>query len=79
MSKKATIIIYKESLFQSIVSDLFTFGFLLLCMWASWGSTGWTFLTACLFLVFLSGNNNNVHRFYSADEVRKWLDDQEAA
>lgn len=84
MTKKPIVIIYKESLAQSIISDLFTFGFLLICMWASWGSTGWTFLSACLFLVFLVGTarahvGDVKHQFYSLDEVREWLDKQETA
>lgn len=79
--KKPVVIIYKESLAQSIISDAFTCGFLLLCIWSSWGSTGWTFLSACLFLVFFFGKvsihtSDVKHQFNSLDEVQAWLDKQ---
>lgn len=81
MTKKPIVIIYKESLAQSIISDLFTFVFLLLCMWASWGSTGWTFLSVFLFLVFFISNagvhaSDIKHKFNSLDDLQAWVDEQ---
>jgi uncharacterized protein YfaT (DUF1175 family) len=83
VTTKPTIIIYKESLAQSIISDMATFGLILLSIWASQGSTFWTFFTGvmCLcFVVFKAGSitkSDNVLRFYSLDEMRQWIDDQE--
>lgn len=84
MKAKPKIILYRESLAQSIISDLSTFGFLLLCIWASWGSTGWTFLSASLFIMFFVSkltlfSDKNIYRFYSLEDMREWLDTQEPA
>lgn len=78
MSKR-TILVYKSSLLQSIISDVFTFGFLLLCMWTSWGDRFWTFVSGCLFFIVLAGRtmfytNDNAHRFYSIDDLQEWID-----
>lgn len=46
----------KETPAGSIVSDLFTFAMLTLCIWFSWHMGGgiWTFVCLCLFLLSLS-------------------------
>lgn len=84
MTKKPIVIIYKESLAQSIISDISTFGFLLLCIWASWGSTGWAFLSACLFLVFVVAKASLFARdsrieFHSFDDMQAWIDGQKGS
>ena len=85
MSKKPVVIIFKESLAESIIADAATFGFMLLCIWASQGSTWWTFATGAMFLLFVisrvaqAAGAERTKRFYSFDEMREWLDRQEAA
>lgn len=84
MRTKPTIIIYKESLAQSIISDVATFGLILLCIWSSQGSIFWTFLTGCIFLFFavvraaIFTNSHSHLRFYSLAEVREWLEKEES-
>lgn len=82
-TEKPKVIIYKESLAQSLISDLATFGLILLCIYVSQGSAWWTFVTGCMFLLFVVvraavlTKSDNVIRFSSLNEVRQWLDDQE--
>ena len=78
---KRTIIVFKESLLQSILSDAFTFGFALLLLWASWGSMGWTFISGCVLLVFLSAKatmmtSDTTKKFNSIDDLQSWIDKQ---
>lgn len=82
-SEKPTYLLLdrRETLGQSIVSDLITFGFLLLCIWASQGSTWWTFFTGVLFLLFGVGKiaaaiGDRRHKFKSAEELRNWADSE---
>jgi len=80
---KALVIIYKESLAQSLISDMATFGLLLLCSWASRDSAWWTLVTGCMFLFFLvmraiqATKSENVLRFYSLDDMQEWLESQQ--
>lgn len=82
-NEKPKVIIYKESLAQSLTSDLATFGLILLCIYASQGSAWWTFVTGCIFLLFVVvraaalTKSDNVIRFASLSEMRQWLDKQE--
>lgn len=84
MTDKPTVIIYKESLAQSLISDVATFGLILLCVWVSRDSAWWTFATGCMFLFFIVAKTTAITksdrflRFYSLEEVRKWLDKQGA-
>lgn len=69
----------KETVLASIVKDTYTFCFLLLCVYVSKGSAGWTFLTGTLFLVFLFTKasvliKEDRKNFHTKEEVRKWLD-----
>jgi len=78
---KRTIILFKESLLQSIVSDCVTFGFALILLWASWGSTGWTFISGCVLLVFLLAKatmitSDTTHKFNSIDDLQAWINKQ---
>lgn len=84
MSDTPTVIIYKESLAQSLISDIATFGLILLCIWVSRGSAWWTLITGCMFLFFIvaraleAAKSDKCLRFYSLDEMREWLDKQGA-
>ena len=84
MNDKPTIIIYKESLAQSLISDLATFGLILLCIYVSQGSAWWTLVTGCMFLFFVvaraaqATKSDGFLHFYSLVEMRDWLDNQEA-
>ena len=67
----------RESLGESLVSDGWTFGLLLLCIWASQGSKWWTFLTALMFLAFLLVKAAAVvttrqHKFKDLGELEAW-------
>lgn len=83
--KKPIVIVFKESLAQSLASDLATFGFLLLCIWASQGSRWWTFFTGALFLLFIVAripiNSSLSRKVYSTADLRKLADeiDRDAA
>jgi hypothetical protein len=48
----------RETMLESIASDVVTFGFLLLCMWFSYSMGGgwWTFFTCSMFLISLAVN-----------------------
>lgn len=84
MSTTPKVIIYKESLAQSIISDIATFGLILLCIWASQGSTFWTFVTGCIFLFFcvvkaaVFTKSDRHLRFCSLTEMREWLEKEES-
>lgn len=84
-TEKPKIIIYKESLAQSIISDLATFGLILLCIWVSQGSAWWTLVTGCMFLFFVviralaATKSENCLRFYSLDDMQEWLNKQRQA
>lgn len=78
-SEKPTYILLdkRESLGQSIVADIVTFGFLLLCIWASQGSTWWTFCTGVLFLFFGAAKvgmliSERQHKFKNVQELHDW-------
>lgn len=79
-----TVIVYKESLAQSLIADLATFGLILLCIWVSRGSAWWTFFTGCMCLFFIvaraleATKSDKCLRFYSLDEMREWLEKREA-
>jgi hypothetical protein len=76
------VIVYKESLAESMISDLATFGMILLCAWVSLGSAWWTFVTGCIFLFFIISKaiaftkSSSTLRFYSMDELQDWISKQ---
>lgn len=82
MTKKPIVIIYKESLAQSLISDLATFGLIVLCVWVSRDSAWWTLVTGCMFLFFIvmralqASKSDNCLRFYSLDDMQHWLNKQ---
>lgn len=81
--QKPTVIVFKESLAQSVISDFATFGMILLCVWVSRDSAWWTLVTGCIFLFFVvaraleTTKGERCLRFYSLDELREWVDKQE--
>lgn len=79
MKEQPTFIVLdkRETLAESIVRDVWTFGLLLLCIWASHGSKWWTFATAIMFMIFTLGKitylvNTRQHKFKSAAELEAW-------
>ena len=54
--KKEWLIFKTESFIESLLSDLTTFAFLLLCIWFSHNQGGgwWTFFTCSMFLFLVS-------------------------
>ena len=68
----------RQTVGESLVRDGATFGFLLICIWASQGSTWWTFLTALMFLAFMMVRaaafvGSRQHKFKSLDELEAWV------
>lgn len=80
MDKPKYILLDKrESLAESGISDAATFGFLLICIWASQGSTWWTFCTALMFLFWPiatcgRGLDKRRTKFKSLDDMQAWID-----
>lgn len=75
----------RESLAQSVISDIVTFAFLVLCIWFSWHMGGgfWTFFTVCMFLLFISAKStvSSLQKFRTKRELLEWansLPDDEA-
>jgi hypothetical protein len=73
------IIFYRESLLQSLLSDIITYGFLLFSVWFNIHFCGNSyFLNAILLIMFLlliiGSGNNKKKTFFSTNEVRKYLD-----
>jgi hypothetical protein len=67
----------RQTVGESLVSDGWTFGLLLLCIWASQGSKWWTFCTALMFLAFMLVKAAGIvgdrqHKFKSLDELEAW-------
>jgi len=68
----------KESIVQSVVRDLFTFGFLAFCIYISADSTWWTFLTGGMFIFGLWSRTasiigDNARTFDSNDQAINYL------
>lgn len=72
------IIIKTETLFESVLSDLFTFGLLLLCIYVSRDSAWWTFVTGIMFIVFVvakfSYSDKNVKTVHSKHEAMLFIE-----
>jgi len=76
-------IIIQESTAQSILSDFFTFGSLLLCIWASWkiDSAFWQFILGTMWIAWLiakvaRSDEKNYRKFCSFEEAHEWLEAQ---
>lgn len=76
--KDEQIFIYMtHGVVQSVISDLFTFGFLAFCIYLSQGSTWWTFLTGIIFMIFMWAkiamfNDKNRHKFKDKKSLIDW-------
>jgi len=79
MNEKEYIIMDRtESLIESICRDIVTFGFMLLCMYAGWGSKWWTFVTGCMFLLMILGRmpstiKKRSRKFKSIKELKDYV------
>jgi hypothetical protein len=66
----------RQSLAESIVSDLCTFMPLVFLVWISHGSRWWTFFSGGLAIIWvlcrLCSNVTRRHTFISADALRAW-------
>lgn len=67
-------LIIKESLWGSIVSDVFTFGMLIFCIWFSGDSKFWGFICFLMFFMFMMRNSPRVKRFTSMKDAKEWID-----
>ena len=61
--------------------DGWTFGLLLLCIWASQGSKWWTFCTALMFLAFMLVKAAAVvgkrkHEFKGIEDLHAWVEQE---
>jgi hypothetical protein len=77
MQNKRAVIFYRESLFQSFLSDAGTFGCLILLAWISKESSFWSGVAATIGIIvaifFLIGKPHG-KVFYSKDELKKYVD-----
>lgn len=72
----------RESLYESVVKDGFTFSFIGLCIWVSQGSTFWTFLSGLIFLLFIYIRLSSVFtqrfkKFTTKEQAVAWLNSQD--
>ena len=71
----------RQTVGESLVSDGWTFGLLLLCIWASQGSKWWTFCTALMFLTFMLVKGAAVvgkrkHEFKGIEDLHAWVEQE---
>lgn len=71
--KEVVYLIYGETFFQSLCSDVLTFGLLLFSIWFSSGSKFWTFVCALMILSFALCKRKKVGRFSSKDAMKKYV------
>jgi len=76
--KKIVFFMFRESLLQSILSDLISFGLLIFCIWFSHGSKFWTFVC---FMMFLTNMTSSVLKrkgkiFDNKESLRKWASEE---
>ncbi len=77
MKTEYLVITGRESVFESLVKDSITFGFLLFCIWVSRGSRSWTVVCGLLFFVFLCGKcaaqfGTRTRKFKTKEELASW-------
>lgn len=67
-------VIYREGLWQSVLSDIFTFSMLTFCVWFSAGSNFWTFVCVVLLLLFCFAkfSSQRPTLLRTPQEVREW-------
>lgn len=71
----------KESFFQSVMSDIFSFGLLLFGFWFNYAYCGASKFVNIVILIFFfigvtSRFNTKTKRFYSAKELIKYLEEE---
>jgi len=79
--EKPQIIFIEESLLESLLKDLVSFGLLLLCIWASWKSDNlfWQFVLGAIGFLWIvqriqiATDTGNVKKFYSLNKAYYWL------
>ena len=71
----------RQTIGESLVSDGWTFGLLLLCIWASHGFKWWTFFTSLMFLAFMWAKAAAVvgkrkHEFKEIEDLHAWVEQE---
>ena len=75
---KKQILFFRESLLQSILSDLVTFGFLCISIYLSKGDFYWSTVCLSFMVIFILGKFGNHKRkriFYSKKELVEYLNE----
>lgn len=83
LSKEEKVFIfYRESLIQSIVSDIFTFGILLSALWINFIMLGNNWITT-VFIIFMwfmwlsTKSNSKGKRFTNKKDLQKFLENKD--
>lgn len=68
----------KQTWVQSAISNMFTMLFIALCAYVSKDSAWWTFVTACIFLFWMSVRIASIHKesineFNTKQELLDWV------
>ena len=77
--QKITLMDLRQTWPEKLASNILTFGLLGLCIWASQGSTWWTFFTALLFLCVLvvriaAFSHRSKTEFAGIHALKAWVD-----
>jgi len=75
---KFKVLRIKQTWLQSAISNMFTMLFIALCAYVSKDSNWWTFVTACIFLFWMSVRVNSMYKesvneFYTKQELLDWV------
>lgn len=72
--KKPKYIFFRESLLQSVISDIITFGFIIFSIWFSADSKIWTFICVLfLFLLIMAKGSNRKNVFYKKEDLINYI------
>ena len=78
MEEKKVYVVFRESLIQSITSDLSTFSMLTFCIWFSSGSKLWSFVCFLMLFSFVSARAvkkiNTAPKFRTIASLQTWVD-----
>ena len=79
MKKETKFILYKESLFQSVIADTYSFGLIVGSVWFNYQFiNNSNFLNVILLFIILlwifSKSNSKRYAFYSKEELQKYID-----
>jgi hypothetical protein len=77
MKEQKVYIIYHEKLWQSVLSDMFTFGTLSLCIWFSAGDKFWSFVCVVMFLFWISAKSKiiAINEFRTKKALKHFVDE----